>query len=47
MERDNMEKNGFPFKGNIFVSFFYELKNINKSLPALTKNKLFISQKKP
>ena len=30
-------KKWISFKGNIFVSFFYELKNINKSLSALTK----------
>ncbi len=30
-------KKWISFKGNLFVSFFYELKNINKSLPALTK----------
>ena len=30
-------KKWISYKGNIFISFFYELKNIKKSLSALTK----------
>ena len=30
-------KKWISYKGNLFVSFFYELKNINLSLPTLTK----------
>ena len=30
-------KKWISYKGNLFVSFFHELKNINISLPSLTK----------
>ena len=30
-------KKWISYKGNLFISFFYELKNINLSVPAITK----------
>ena len=35
--RGRYGKKWISYKGNLFVSFFYELKNINLSLPTLTK----------
>ena len=37
MGRGQYGKKWISHKGNLFVSFFYELKNINLSLPRLTK----------
>jgi len=37
MGRGQYGKKWISCKGNLFVSFFYELKNINLSLPRLTK----------
>jgi BirA family transcriptional regulator, biotin operon repressor / biotin---[acetyl-CoA-carboxylase] ligase len=37
MGRGQYGKKWISHKGNLFVSFFYELKNINISLPRLTK----------
>ena len=37
MGRGQFGKKWISYKGNLFVSFFYELKNINSSLSILTK----------
>jgi BirA family biotin operon repressor/biotin-[acetyl-CoA-carboxylase] ligase len=37
MGRGQYSKKWISYKGNLFVSFFYELKNIKLSLPRLTK----------
>ena len=45
--RGRYGKKWISYKGNLFVSFFYELKNINLSLPTLTKvNCLLVNKKK-
>ena len=33
------------YKGNIFISIFYELNKVNLSINSLTKKKLFFSKK--
>ena len=38
-------KKWISYKGNLFVSFFHELKNINLSVPAITKINCSISKK--
>ena len=35
--RGQYGKKWISYKGNLFVSFFYELKNINSSLSVITK----------
>ena len=40
-----MEENGYLFKGNLFVSFFFNLDRINLSIKTINKIKLFISKK--
>ena len=38
-------KKWISYKGNLFVSFFYELKNINLSITSLTKMNCFLVKK--
>ena len=42
MGRGQYGKKWISYKGNLFVSFFYELKNINLSISRLTKSEKLI-----
>ena len=45
MGRGQYGKKWISYKGNLFLSFFYELKNINLSMTRLTKNNCLLVKK--